>query len=455
MVARAAVGAIVDVEWMPDFVVIEIDGKTVPVFPEEVKSTSERLVGAVRQVRCDLYFACTFFKVQGKSLDRVVIDCAVIKQLPMKFPELYVALSRGRKVESVKLLNPPLTRMKFVIDKEVRDWAASMSLRTRSTAPLLTAGQTSPLSSLPAAVLRPAARATQSTRSRARRQLGGIENGGNTCFAGSVLQLLLRCSFVGIAMSEGATDTQRCLQELVRQMQSGCGSVQAVLAQLPGFADGQQHDVDEFLTAFVSRLMRFDVSDATPEIPFVGFLQRRRECAACHATSVEQPAFLIQTLRLPSDEGVPRSLRVSTLFAESCTVTEVLSAPCGTCYSFGTVRQDEELLHAPSEVLFVSLGRFVRQHGGSVKSDVPIAIDEMFAVESSGGRRTTFVLLGFVEHEGAEGQGHFTAVVKDGDKWLFANDRSVSGLTSASMTDRLFNNKRVVLLVFAAQHCSR
>ena len=52
----------------------------------------------------ELGFAFTFYKVQGATLDRVILDFDFHTRIECSFPSVYVGLSRVRQIKDLRLL---------------------------------------------------------------------------------------------------------------------------------------------------------------------------------------------------------------------------------------------------------------------------------------------------------------------------------------------------------------
>jgi hypothetical protein len=144
MINSASPGEIIDVP-PPSFIILSTVATTNPrhfsvtksMRCEDTDTTSSPLRGA-RVFPVDLMFALTFYKVQGITLDKLVIDMTKMTRKGFTFAEIYVALSRARSVEGVRLFHPiPSEWQKMVLKPTpgVLTWLAEICCSsTTSTA---------------------------------------------------------------------------------------------------------------------------------------------------------------------------------------------------------------------------------------------------------------------------------------------------------------------------------
>ena len=132
-------GSIIDIP-MPDTEVLEVNEMNVPI-AQHRSGTSEADKGRSAvikdhcQLQCEIFFACTYHKVQGRSMDRIIVDLTQVRGFPHSLPELYVAVSRSRTVGGVRRIGmiPANFSNPYQWDSHVLKWLEGASLNASDT----------------------------------------------------------------------------------------------------------------------------------------------------------------------------------------------------------------------------------------------------------------------------------------------------------------------------------
>ena len=299
--------------------------------------------------------------------------------------------------------------------------------------------------------------------------LSGFSNVRNTCFAASVVQVLLRVPAVIVWLEAHAQLCSRgrdeCLTCALRETQGQLGvrgaepflCRQEAIARVSAFfADGQQHDACEFVLFLLEGLAQAEESAgrsgtwpgsqwgvASHVDRLFGFVEEmRRVCGECGSGEWRFSTDRILPLSLPAlaEDGC---WGPSELYVRHCAKVEGRREPCCERCSVERARFAEQrrLVDLPN-VLVVQVKR--TKPDGSV-CRAKVKAEEQFSVHGSS---VQMELWGVVYHDGPRAdRGHYRAACRGPDRvfWLF-DDLRVPRRLSTDVSS--YGMRQVVLLVY-------
>ena len=285
--------------------------------------------------------------------------------------------------------------------------------------------------------------------------VAGLVNKNNTCYALSLLQVLLRLPPVAIWLQWhysrcDANLTCVACRTWASRWQLGSDRTQPVLVTNIGlvsrrFADRSQQDADDFLGALLHAMRDREVlaGRSTPWLPgpdathvdrlFGYVLETRRRCAACgHVRCTCERHFSLHLPPPPADEAA-RVYSVTELFYRAAAEELVPGVKCSSCGRHADARRQQRVAYMPNVLLLrVARGRGAGPELGlsrhSVVPELELSFPAAVMAPSFGEQRgsSTMELAAVVYHQGrSQTSGHYFATVKFDGRWYRFDDRVV------------------------------
>jgi len=431
----------------------------------------------------ELAFAVTDYKLQGKTLDKLVLSLGPRSFKPhWKLSALYVLLSRVRKLAGLRLaaqvpdwshllqlkhkssmklwmqaydedgwFQPELAaREQIAINARVATAQASKKGGKQAKPRVPPAKQQAPKPQAPAAASK--RKAPGDTRGKARETdemvqkkappakkpkpsattstctLHGLVNEGNSCYASAMLQLLyaipsLRAGL--LSLPDDVDDVSKAVRDIFTGLQAGTGAVGTrplfeALGRTDELSEMAMHDADEFLLWLRTGWGSGAAAERLLHSAFLGAVERRLE-RHCGCTSVTRQEF-DGPLRLQL-AGVSRTLEELLVFNYEAEILSGANAvDCETCGTRGATRK---VRHLDQHALPTYLCLHTRHSGSEV-----IALQPTLSVSAllhDQGRPANYTFVGAVHRT-----AHFIAIVRQASGvWHECDDVYVTEINEA------------------------
>jgi uncharacterized UBP type Zn finger protein len=277
----------------------------------------------------------------------------------------------------------------------------------------------------------------------------GVVNIGNSCYLGSVLQLLASSARVEAYLEEQTGPVANELREKLAAVNSSKTAVnpssfiRAICRD--GFNSAQQ-DAHEFLLALLGLLSRTRTEKAAglagllaqhprrpflSNSPFEGFAINEFVCPS--PVHRQQPSYSVehlQALTVYPDGQDLQALLLKDLFNPNAVPDYRAACGCG----FGVVRLRHAVRLPKVFLVHISmLDSLYRKAGQSSVSPARLPLELNFPPNGQ-----LYSLTGFIEHIGSSGlSGHYVTIRRSGSVWWCCDDQHVSELTFAQVASRL------------------
>ena len=235
----------------------------------------------------------------------------------------------------------------------------------------------------------------------------GLVNLDNTCFINSIAQrILANVSLIAL--------TSASIENALTKLKSFCGQitrptelVKAISLQSPSLTSGQQQDAAEALEAMLM----------SRSGPCIGETADVISCLTCGDKSMSTRSLAPPIIQVP----------ITAPSLELCLNNLLTPQPlkgrrCSQCWAVSSVLSTQILATPCSMALH--LLRF--QHGSQVEKNTS-SVKLTPAARLDG---VTWHLSGIVNHFGTLNQGHYTAYVRQNQRWFLCDDSSVAEVSA-------------------------